>query len=88
MNPYYDDDDDDDDEGPKVKEIMAKWLQKAGKIACIWDCCWLWLKVSEVLAFIVFDAFTELVITLCIAVNVIFMALDQYNIEYDEIGGM
>lgn len=31
----------------------------------------------------VFDPFTELFITLCIAVNVIFMAMDHYNLEYE-----
>jgi hypothetical protein len=46
------------------------------------------LKASEVLAYLVFDPFTELTITLCIVVNVIFMALDHYNIDYDANGGM
>ena len=32
-----------------------------------------------------FDPFTELFITLCILVNVIFMALDQYDIQYDKL---
>lgn len=36
---------------------------------------YLWIQV--------FDPFTELFITLCIAVNVIFMAMDHYNLEYD-----
>lgn len=43
----------------------------------------IWIKTSEVLAFFVFDAFTELFITLCIVVNVFFMSLDHYTIEYD-----
>ena len=41
------------------------------------------MQLSEVLAFVVFDPFTELTITLCIVVNVIFMALDHYLIEYN-----
>ena len=86
MSAYVDDDD--DDEGPNFKLIAGEYIKKTINVMCIWDCCWLWLKASEVLAFIVFDPFTELFITLCIAVNVIFMALDQYNIEYDDIGGM
>lgn len=40
-----------------------------------------WLK--NIYKFKVFDPFTELFITLCIAVNVIFMAMDHYNTEYD-----
>ena len=38
---------------------------------------------SELLAILVFDPFTELFITLCIAVNVLFMAMDHYLLEYD-----
>jgi len=64
------------------------WTIKSTKVGCIWDCCWLWIKISEILAFCVFDPFTELFITLCIVVNVVFMALDQYDIEYDFNGGM
>lgn len=81
-------DDDDDDEGPKFKEICSRYTIQGTNILCIWDCCWLWIKVSELLAFIVFDPFTELFITLCIVVNVVFMALDQYDEKYDDIGGM
>lgn len=80
--------DDDDDEGPKYKEIFCEYFKKSINVLCIWDCCNIWLKASEVLAFLVFDPFTELTITLCIVVNVIFMALDHYNIDYDANGGM
>ncbi len=38
---------------------------------------------SEFLSMIVFDAFTELLVTICIVVNVIFLALDHYSLEYD-----
>ena len=53
------------------------------QILCTWDCGIVWIKFSEVLAFIVFDAFTEFVITLCIIVNVVFMAMDHYTLEYN-----
>ena len=78
-------DDDDDDEGPKFKEILGEYIVKVTNYLCIWDCCWLWIKVSEILAFLVFDPFTELFITLAIAVNVAFMTLDHYEStpEYD-----
>ena len=84
----FQDDDDDEDEGPKFKEVASEYLAETAKVLCIWDCCTLWLKVSEVLAFLVFDPFTELTITLCIVVNVLFMAMDHYSIEYDLNGGM
>ena len=37
----------------------------------------------QVCSYLVFDAFTELFITMCIFVNVLFMAGDQYSVEYD-----
>ena len=77
------DDDDDDDEGPKIKDIIAENCNAGIKILCIWDCCGIWLKISQLLSYLVFDPFTELFITLCIVVNVVFMALDHYNIAYD-----
>ena len=80
--------DEDDEEGPNYKLIMMEYISEVLKVLCIWDCCTLWLKVSEVLAYLVFDPFTELTITLCIVVNVVFMAMDHYLIEYDENGGM
>ncbi len=63
-------------------------IQETLKVMCIWDCCELWIRISEVMAYLVFDPFTELTITLCIVVNVVFMALDHYSIDYDENGGM
>ena len=76
-------DDDDDEEGPKMKDIIAEHLKEAVQILCIWDCCDIWLKISELFSYLVFDPFTELFITLCIVVNVVFMALDHYDIEFD-----
>lgn len=48
---------------------------------CVWDCCWLWLKIQHVLELIVFDAFVDLFITLCIAVNTLFMAMDHHDMN-------
>lgn len=79
---------DDDDEGPKLKDILAEQCTKGVKILCVWDCCSIWLKTSNFFAFLVFDPFTELFITLCIMVNVLFMALDRYDVEWDANGGM
>jgi len=52
-------------------------------IVCIWDCARPWIKISEFLALVVFDAFTEVIITFCIILNVIFLALDHYELQYD-----
>ena len=63
-------------------------LKKLVSIMCIWDCATIWIKFTEILSMLVFDAFTEFFITLCIIVNVLFMAADHYVIEYDSNGGM
>ena len=75
--------DDDDEEGPKFKDICCDYFKRCIGITCVWDCCQLWIKIAQVMSFVVFDPFTELFITLCIVVNVVFMALDHYSMEYD-----
>ena len=75
--------DDDDEEGPKLKSIMVDISKKLCGYLCVLDCCWIWIRIAEVMSCFVFDPFTELFITLCIAVNVVFMALDRYSVEYD-----
>lgn len=52
-------------------------------ILCVWDCCQLWLTVQGWVAFVVFDPFVELFITLCIVVNTLFMALDHHDMDKD-----
>ena len=76
--------DSDEDAGDRFKRIAKEKTIEWTNILCIWDCAWIWIRVSEVLSFIVFDAFTEVFITLCIVVNIIFMALNQYSIECDD----
>ena len=78
-----DDEEDEDYEGPEFKTVALDNLKKVSTVLCVWDCARVWIRFSELLAILVFDAFTELFITLCIAVNVLFMALDHYKIEYD-----
>ena len=75
----YDDEDDDE----RFKRMVKEKAAYVCNVLCIWDCAWIWIRISEFLSIIVFDAFVEVFITLCILVNVVFMALDQYDIEYD-----
>jgi len=77
---YYFPTEDEDDE-PTAKEKMLLLCMKGIDVFCVWDCCWLWLKIQEGVAFIVFDPFVELFITLCIVVNTLFMALDHYDMD-------
>ena len=66
-----------------MKDIIMECLKKCCGNVCVLDCCWLWIRISEVFSYFVFDPFTELFITLCIVVNVVFMSLDHYNVDYD-----
>ncbi|XP_059079205.1 sodium channel protein para-like [Tigriopus californicus] len=84
----YMDDNDEEEEGPNCKEAFKTNLEYVISILCIWDCGIVWIKMSEILAIIVFDPFMELFIILCIVVNVLFMTLDHYNIDYHHNGGM
>ncbi|XP_035791465.1 sodium channel protein para-like isoform X4 [Anopheles albimanus] len=74
---------DDDEDGPTFKDKAIEFLMRMIDIFCVWDCCWVWLKFQEGVAFIVFDPFVELFITLCIVVNTLFMALDHHDMDPD-----
>ena len=81
MTPKFQDDD--DDEGPTIKDILVECGKRACDILCICDCCWLWIRCAEILSYLVFDPFCELFITLSTIVNIAFMAMDSYDMEYD-----
>ncbi|XP_025407764.1 sodium channel protein para-like isoform X2 [Sipha flava] len=72
---------DDEDDEPTFREKFQVWLLKFIDTFCVWDCGWPWLKFQQGLAFIVFDPFVELYITLCIVVNTLFMALDHHEMN-------
>ena len=44
--------DDDEDEGPRLKERITVACQQFVDIFCVWDCCWLYIKLSEVSYFL------------------------------------
>ncbi|CAL8132976.1 unnamed protein product [Orchesella dallaii] len=68
-----------------IKELIKAKLVEACyrciDIFCLWDCGFPWSFIKKIIAFLVFDAFTELFITLAIVVNTVFMALDHYGLE-------
>jgi hypothetical protein len=39
-----------DEEGPKLKEQLTDACYKGIDIFCVWDCCWAYIKVSEVVS--------------------------------------
>lgn len=70
-----------EDEEPTAKEKFLALCLHYIDVFCVWDCCGPWLKFQELVAFIVFDPFVELFITLCIVVNTLFMALDHHDMD-------
>ncbi|KAF2359711.1 Sodium ion transport-associated [Trinorchestia longiramus] len=71
-----------DEEEPLAAKIKKKLVEHGHRLIemlCVWDCCWLWLKIQHVLELIVFDPFVELFITVCIALNTLFMAMDHHG---------
>jgi hypothetical protein len=38
----------DDDEGPRLKERLTDACYKFIDIFCVWDCCWAYIRLSEV----------------------------------------
>ncbi|XP_058802302.1 sodium channel protein para isoform X2 [Phymastichus coffea] len=71
----------DDEDGPTFKEKAIAMLFRCIDIFCVWDCCWVWIKIQEYVSLLVFDPFVELFITLCIVVNTLFMALDHHDMD-------
>jgi voltage-gated sodium channel type II alpha len=81
VSVYYFPTEDDDEDGPTFKDKAIEFTKQAIDVLCIWDCCTPWVKLTELMAFIVFDPFVELFITLCIVVNTLFMALDHHDMD-------
>ncbi|XP_015688000.1 sodium channel protein type 5 subunit alpha-like [Protobothrops mucrosquamatus] len=66
----------------ELEESDRKWpgfLNKLARKCLIWNCCPLWQKIKKKVGVIVMDPFTDLIITLCIVMNTLFMALDHYK---------
>ena len=38
----------DEEEGPRLKERMTEACYQGIDIFCVWDCCWAYIKFSEV----------------------------------------
>ncbi|KAH7962434.1 hypothetical protein HPB52_016067 [Rhipicephalus sanguineus] len=70
-------------ERPKFKDKCMANCLKCIDMFCVWDCCWYWIRIQEILGLIVFDPFMELFITLCIVVNTLFMAMDHHAMDPD-----
>ncbi|KAM9343613.1 LOW QUALITY PROTEIN: sodium channel, voltage-gated, type I-like, alpha [Pholidichthys leucotaenia] len=49
----------------------------------IWKCCPAWLKIKRLVKIIVMDPFSDLIITICIVLNTLFMAMEHYPMSSD-----
>uniref|UniRef100_F7G6M8 Sodium channel protein n=1 Tax=Monodelphis domestica TaxID=13616 RepID=F7G6M8_MONDO len=54
------------------------WIRFAQKYL-IWECWPPWVKFKNLVEYIVKDPFTELIVTLCIVTNTLFMSMEHYN---------
>ncbi|XP_066484180.1 sodium channel protein type 5 subunit alpha-like [Tiliqua scincoides] len=55
------------------------FLSNLARKYLIWDCCPLWLGIKKRVSILVMDPFTDLLITVCIVMNTLFMALEHYK---------
>ncbi|KAJ6659307.1 hypothetical protein lerEdw1_019178 [Lerista edwardsae] len=55
------------------------FLSNLARKYLIWDCCPLWLRIKKTVSAFVMDPFTDLLITVCIVLNTLFMALEHYK---------
>nr|XP_009941400.1 PREDICTED: sodium channel protein type 5 subunit alpha-like [Opisthocomus hoazin] len=58
---------------PCLSDFALKYL--------IWDCCPLWLRIKKKVSAFIKDPFIDLLITVCIVMNTLFMALEHNNMS-------
>lgn len=51
----------------------------------IWNCSPCWLKLKEFVHMIIMDPFTDLILTICIILNMYFLALEHYPMSEETI---
>ncbi|XP_075173393.1 sodium channel protein type 2 subunit alpha-like isoform X1 [Anomaloglossus baeobatrachus] len=69
-------------EESRQKKCSPRWY-KFAKSILIWDCCDLWLRFKDTVKLIIMDPFADLIITICIVLNTIFMAAEHANMSKD-----
>ncbi|KAG8521590.1 Sodium channel protein type 11 subunit alpha [Galemys pyrenaicus] len=58
---------------PCGANLAAKYL--------VWDCSPQWISIKKALRIVMTDPFTELVITICIIINTLFLAMEHHNMD-------
>ncbi|XP_019621227.1 PREDICTED: sodium channel protein type 2 subunit alpha-like isoform X2 [Branchiostoma belcheri] len=75
---YYDTDDEEDAENkPRLTEKLKSWC--CNTFWNSWECCSCFKRFQEILSLLVMDPLVDLLITLCIVLNTMFMAMDHYG---------
>ncbi|XP_053454028.1 sodium channel protein type 7 subunit alpha isoform X2 [Nycticebus coucang] len=77
----------DKEELKKSKKKCPLCWYRIAKLSLIWDCSPCWLKLKEFVHGIIMHPFTELVLALCIILNVCFLALEHYPMN-EEINNL
>ncbi|XP_077128918.1 sodium channel protein type 2 subunit alpha-like [Ranitomeya variabilis] len=72
-------------EESRQKKCSPHWY-KFAKCILIWDCCDLWLRFKDTVKIIIMDPFADLIITICIVLNTIFMSMEHANMSSDFVG--
>ncbi|XP_043432883.1 sodium channel protein type 7 subunit alpha isoform X1 [Prionailurus bengalensis] len=67
-----------EEELKKSRKRRPLCLYRFAKTLLIWNCSPCWLKLKEFIHMIIMDPFTDLVLTICIILNVCFLALECY----------
>ncbi|CAH1250120.1 SCN2A [Branchiostoma lanceolatum] len=77
--PWYYDTDDDEDIGnkPKLADKLKTWC--CNTFWNSWECCSCFKRFQAILSLFVMDPLIDLLITLCIVLNTMFMAMDHYG---------
>ncbi|XP_059251471.1 sodium channel protein type 7 subunit alpha [Mustela nigripes] len=67
-----------EEESEKSRKRCPLCWQRFAKTFLIWNCSPCWLKWKEFIHMIIMDPFTDLVLTICIILNICFLALECY----------
>ncbi|XP_004428289.1 PREDICTED: sodium channel protein type 7 subunit alpha [Ceratotherium simum simum] len=66
------------------KRCLLCWY-KFAKAFLIWNCSPCWLKLKEFVHMIIMNPFTDLILTICIILNMYFLALEHYPMSEETI---
>ncbi|XP_068101717.1 sodium channel protein type 2 subunit alpha-like [Hyperolius riggenbachi] len=69
------------DKEPSEQLLPFCCLNNFVKRLLIWDCCGPWLKFKDMVYLIIMDPFAELIITIFIVLNTIFMAMEHAHMS-------